>query len=139
MRISAQVIGLPKVLAALKKAEQDRKAKVDRVLSKTGLNVVSYARKAMRASPASGITYQKSDNSSHTASSPGAFPRIDEGILVGSIKMVKEKDYVLVGTNKEYGRFLEFGTVHMQARPWLFPSLEANNKQFMSDMREALR
>ena len=139
MKVSVQVLGLSKTLAALQKAGEVRAAKVDRVLSKTGLNVVSYARKGMRASPATGITYQKSEKVRHTASSPGAFPRIDNGDLVRSVKMVKERDSVLVGTNQEHGRFLEFGTINMDARPWLVPSLEANNKQFQSDMREALR
>jgi HK97 gp10 family phage protein len=139
MKVFAQVQGISKVLSALDKAGEVRKAKVDRVLSKTGLNVVSYARKGMRASPATGITYQKSASVRHTASSPGAFPRIDTGTLANSVKMVKGKNEVFVGTNKDYGRFLEFGTVNMDARPWLFPSLEANNKQFQSDMREALK
>jgi HK97 gp10 family phage protein len=139
MKVSVQVLGLSKTISALQKAGEVRAAKVDRVLSKTGLNVVSYARKGMRASPATGITYQKSASVRHTASSVGAFPRIDTGTLANSIKMVKEKDSVLVGTNKNYGRFLEFGTINMDARPWLVPSLEANNKQFQSDMREALR
>ena len=137
--ISVKVIGIAEVVRALDKASKDRQARVSKVLSKTGLNVVSTARKSMRDSPATGVTYKKSGSVSHTASSKDNAPRIDTGTLSNSVKMVREKNDVLVGTNKKYGRYLEFGTVNMDARPWLFPALEQNNPKFLADLKEALK
>lgn len=60
-------------------------------------------------------------------SKPGEFPRKDFGELRRSItyEIVKTANNVLarVGTNKIYGRYLEFGTRSMAKRPWLRPSL----------------
>jgi HK97 gp10 family phage protein len=34
-----------------------------------------------------------------------------------------------VGTNVVYGKYLEFGTEKMRARPWLFPALNRNKSK----------
>jgi len=61
----------------------------------------------------------------HQASAPGQYPATDTGRLVSSVRMLPDvgTSYV-VGTNVEYGRWLEFGTSRMAARPWLLPSFE---------------
>jgi HK97 gp10 family phage protein len=52
---------------------------------------------------------------------------VDTGRLRSSIIMTKGRDgqgfYVEVGTNVGYGRFVEFGTVHTRAQPFLVPAV----------------
>ena len=42
-----------------------------------------------------------------------------------------------MGTNVNYGRFLEFGTVKMAPRPWLRPSLDMNRDTIVKEIRQA--
>ena len=48
------------------------------------------------------------------------------GTLKRSITHVVEKRTARVGTNVEYAPYVEMGTKHMSARPYLRPALEAN-------------
>lgn len=56
-------------------------------------------------------------------------PNVDTGRLRSSIAMEVGQEraqfVVYVGTNVDYGRYLEFGTSRMPAYPWLLPALEA--------------
>ena len=65
---------------------------------------------------------------------PGNPPRIDTGKLVASIgtesRRMHRKSVVRVGTNVNYGRFLETGTSKMAPRPWLRPAFYTVVKQF---------
>ena len=58
-------------------------------------------------------------------SPPGSPPNADTGRLMQSIKVVKDGNAYLVGTNLMYGAHLEFGTQNMAPRPWL--SVAVNN------------
>lgn len=65
----------------------------------------------------------------HVPSSPGEPPRIDTKKLHESIKTETQQDgntiQTRVGTNVDYGRYLELGTRHILPRPWLRPALNA--------------
>lgn len=65
-------------------------------------------------------------------SKPGEPPHRDTGALQASIEVngpAEQGDAVFasVGTALEYGRYLEFGTSRMAARPWLSRGLYQNN------------
>lgn len=70
----------------------------------------------------------------HVAAKPGAAPNTDTGRLVNSIFVEADsggfighrRRGIFVGTNVKYGRWLEFGTKVMKARPWLWPAIEKN-------------
>lgn len=55
--------------------------------------------------------------------------RVDTGNLRASITvtpiMAGREPAVEIGTNVDYGAYLEFGTRHMPAYPWLRPALDA--------------
>jgi HK97 gp10 family phage protein len=76
-------------------------------------------------------------------SAPGEPPAVDTGRLRASITHrvegggYEEKTVGVVGTNVEYGKHLEFGTVHMAARPWLTPALERHRKEIVDLIKEA--
>ncbi len=83
----------------------------------------------------SGKIYQKyKPRREHRASAPGEPPKTDTGRLVSEIKVDIDGDGLggAVGTNLNYGEWLEFGTTQMAARPWLGPTfrrLEAGIKR----------
>lgn len=64
---------------------------------------------------------------SPSPSSPGQPPGVDTGTLRRSVQIDRSRvdsDLLArVGTNVEYGRYLEYGTIKMAARPWLRPTL----------------
>ena len=60
------------------------------------------------------------------SSPPGQPPHLVTGEFAGSISHEFEDEGLtgIVGTNDPVGRWLEFGTSKMAARPWLRPALE---------------
>lgn len=69
----------------------------------------------------------------HTPSRPGEPPHVDTGRLRASVTHEVEKNLFSiigrVGTNVEYGRYLELGTSRMSPRPWLRPALKRTLKE----------
>lgn len=67
-----------------------------------------------------------------TVSEPRNPPNTDTGRLVQSIKFEFENGGLVayVGTNLNYGAWLEFGTVKMKARPWLRPAIRSAQKTY---------
>ena len=78
--------------------------------------------------PGTGKFYKKGKTVWYQASAPGYPPTVRFGELKGSIShaIVSEVGtvYLLVGTTKDYGVWLEVGTEEMEARPWLKVILE---------------
>ena len=61
----------------------------------------------------------------HIAAAPEHAPNTDTGRLVQSVAVEQQTDLTAyVGTNVDYGKYLEFGTSNMEERPWLNPALE---------------
>jgi phage gpG-like protein len=69
------------------------------------------------------------------ASNPGDPPNSDTGRLMQSIKVVKDGNAYLVGTNVMYGAYLEFGTQDMKPRPWLSVAV-LNMRKFIGQFYE---
>ena len=72
--------------------------------------------------PGAGKIYKSGKTTWHVASAPGYPPVVWSGELKISINHVIAKErgivYLYVGTTKDYGVYLEFGTKNMEARPW---------------------
>lgn len=72
--------------------------------------------------PGTGKVYRRG-SVSHVASEAGRPPAPDTGALRRSINVVwVDTDTIRVGTDKDYGRFLEFGTRHISPRPHARPA-----------------
>jgi len=85
-----------------------------------------YSVDGINSGPASGAVYTRG-SVTHQASAPGEYPMTDTGRLASNIIILLPSGSSIegqVGTNIEYGTFLEFGTSRMAARPWLLPSFE---------------
>lgn len=67
---------------------------------------------------------------------------IRDDIRVTGVRRREGAKYVLVGPGKETGwraHFLEFGTKHMHARPFIYPAFHAKRSQAMQIMAEEFR
>lgn len=81
----------------------------------------------------------------HRASAPGEPPAVDTGRLIASInhKITNKGLTATIGvhdiTKVKYGKFLEYGTARIKARPWLFPALEKKRKDIEKRISEGIK
>ena len=110
-------------------------AELARIVTKTALDIEAGAKVAIQSSLATGRVYGK-----HQASSPGEAPATDTGSLAASISVVdvsKLTKEVVAGA--DYAEVLELGGVHMQARPFLSPAVEAVRTSFEAAVSAAIK
>ena len=77
----------------------------------------------------------------HQASAPGQAPAVDTGVLLNSIatEAIRGSLEATVSTSVEYAPHLEYGTMHMGARPAWTPEAElAATTYFPANMQQAL-
>ncbi|MDD6484516.1 MAG: HK97 gp10 family phage protein [Clostridiales bacterium] len=65
-------------------------------------------------------------------------PKGPHGELRASIASQAQGLHCEVGTNKEYGAYVEFGTYKMAAQPYLVPALHHKRGEVISAVREEL-
>ena len=102
---------------------------------------------SMRNTPKTGISYRRGKRGkAHIASSPGNPPAIDYGELVRSIMYDVDPGRLEVEVGSEagapYAIFLEEGAEYkdghvMEARPWLAPAVETNEKDIVKRVGDA--
>jgi HK97 gp10 family phage protein len=107
------------------------------------LAIHSDAVKSIQSSSAGKSYYRYSGGHKRyvTAAKAGQPPNTDTGGLVQSIKWEynKRKNEGAVGTNLEYGKFLELSTKKMKARPWLWPAYKKNKKLIPKELAAAIK
>lgn len=105
-----------------------------------GEQVMGDVKLGMLESPADGATYKRGKKGTHTASSPGNPPRPDMGTLVNSLRVVRvgELHYEL-RDGVEYGYWLEIGTEHIAARPFVSPVFEEWRGKIVKDAIENMK
>lgn len=122
---------LPKML-------RENPQKADAAIHAMATDGERYVKQSMRDSPPDGETYEVGTGQAHTASSPGNPPRIDTGTLINSIYVRNAglaRRTISAGT--DYAIILEFGSEHMEARPFMVPMLvylQQNSDEFFQDM-----
>lgn len=113
MRVKVQLTGVNDLLRSLER------------VAEAGRETAAYAVEELAESTAR-IARQRISGGAG-ASAPGSYPKSKTGRLERSISVVltqAKRTTAIVGTAQLHGRFLEFGTGKMQARPWLMPSVE---------------
>lgn len=108
----------------------------------SALAVETEAKRAVKSGGKSGRVYEKyNPRRTHRASSPGEAPATDTGYLWGHITTVLDADGL--GANVEsraaYSKALEFGTVKMGARPFLFPAFERLKPKISKVIGDAIK
>ena len=113
--------------AALQNMSNEVKRRTMKRAATAGALVIEGAAKiSMSATAHTGARYGR-----HQASAPGETPAVDTGTLVNSIStwvdsQSDERIVMGVGTGILYAKFLEFGTRHMEARPFMRPAVDNN-------------
>jgi len=113
----------------IKKKSPDQ---LDKMLARMAFDTNKTAIESMQKSPKSGRAYNRG-SISHTASSAGNPPAIDTGNLARNVTVDRiSKASYTTGSRKGgfYGRFLEFGTRTIAARPWLAPAYDKTISKF---------
>jgi len=74
-------------------------------------------------------------------SKEGDPPASDTGFLASNIHVVLDADQLgaSVESRAKYSNALEFGTRHMQARPFMQPALEQGKRNFKQKFRKAVK
>jgi hypothetical protein len=83
------------------------------------------------AGPKSGRVY-----GSHQASAPGEMPAVDLSNLINAVRteMTAQTEGAVHTGDVEYSAHLEYGTVNMEARPFMTPAAEAHRQRFIDRM-----
>ena len=144
MTISIKVDGLEELNQAFDRLGSSGKREAARATRASLEKVRGDAVKAIQRGPTTGMTYERGPgqnlSSSHRASAPGEAPATDTGTLASSINVKQIGPLVgTVGSSLNYAGWLEFGTLSMDARPWLAPSLESNNRFIVDKFKDGLR
>lgn len=112
-----------KVVASTQKAAVER-------LKQMAIQTDEVAKKLIQK-PSQGRVYTRG-TIRHVASKPGEAPNIDTGRLLSSISFEVDPQTLtsIIGTNVKYGRYLEFGTKTIAARPWLSTAFKTIKRRF---------
>lgn len=114
---------------------------VDEILNKLqqiGTNVSKLENKALKNAADPVLEDAK-------ANAPVKTGKLKKGLKISGIKTKDGIKYVLVGVNKSdnsdifYGKFVEFGTSKMSARPFLGPAYEKNKKEIIESIKNTLK
>lgn len=85
------------------------------------------------AGPHSGLVY-----GTHQASAPGEMPAVDISNLINNTnsEMETQTSGVVHTGAVPYAPHLEYGTVNMEARPFMTPAAEAERQHFIDEMSD---
>lgn len=64
---------------------------------------------------------------------------VDTGNLRSSITHVVGDDHVIIGSNVDYAPYVELGTQHQVAQPYLYPAVVENRSRLESLVRQYFR
>jgi len=123
MRIHGKITGLEKLRKRINQLEKDVLSGQVTAMQEATLLLHETAVKLIQDNSDGRPTIR--DGRTVNVSKPGDPPNTDTGRLAQSIKFDFQKNGLVgrVGTNLKYGKWLEFGTEKIAARPWLSLSL----------------
>jgi HK97 gp10 family phage protein len=124
--------GLDKLNGKLNQLQKMMQDKIFLALESSANTIRTNAIKSIQAAPSGAdyVRYKNGNKRIGKASAAGAPPHTDTGNLVNSIQVQRRQDSVVVGSMESapYGKWLEYGTSKMSARPWLRPAFEESKK-----------
>lgn len=127
------------VIKMLRRAPVEVRAGIGKALAQSVVELDAYAKKNIQGGSRSGRVYRRR-SVTHQASAPGQFPKTDRGQLVASLyfRVAADKLSAFFGSKLNYARYLEFGTTRMKPRPWLKPTLKANEATIVARLASAV-
>lgn len=112
--------------------------RVNRLMDAAAEAIVTDMKTSMNTSPP-GRQYKRRTRT-HTASVAGYPPNVDTGALRASLRATKQGDTVrIISDGVTYGIYLETGTRHMAARPFMSPAFERLRRNWPRFARRYLR
>lgn len=138
--VKIEMDGLTQLMAQLERLGESAEDVTLQVVTDLVTDTHALAVAGIDGGPKSGRVYTRK-GVSHRASAPGQYPASDTGGLSSSVRKVLPTAGNLtgeVGTNVTYGKYLEFGTSKMAARPWLLPSFKAAKIGVEKELRARL-
>lgn len=131
MSINVRLTGSDELLKKLEKLSEDYRRELKASLTAAAMSIDNDAKQSIQRGSKTGRWY-----GNHRASAPGEAPATMTGRLVNSIEFDVDDQTLeaVIGTNLDYGRYLELGTVDIAPRPWLFPAFEQNRDRFIRDV-----
>lgn len=128
----------PEVLEALQNA-------VERGLMAIGEKAEAYAKDNITAQGAvdtgrlrNSITYALQGHDGNTLRYTAAMQKAGEEAKPEAVP-ISEPDSVYIGTAVFYGPYIEFGTIHQKARPFLKPAVAEHAQEYWDTLRESLK
>ena len=137
MKLEVDVSGLQRLSAQLADLTGDANDVMLEVVTRVANDTRKEAVQGIQRGPASGRA--RADGS--RASAPGQYPMSDTGRLANGVvaKLPTAGSMsAMVGTNIVYGRYLEFGTSRMAARPWLLRSFNTAKTGVEKRLKKAI-
>ena len=137
--MTIKIIGGKELHAALNNFNINTEKAIDDAVRITAIKVQKAAIKSIRM-PSMGTYVTRYTASgkpySHIAAKEGETPNNDTGRLMGSIALehMKGKKVAFVGTNVDYGFFLET----VMNRPWLNPALRSKIDTYKKNLEQAI-
>lgn len=139
MKINVEMDGLNELIGQINRREAGSDDLLIDVITDAVTDTQAFAVAGLKSGPATGRVYEKyNPRRTHRASAPGEYPMTDTGQLQSNIGIVLPTPGRIegkVGTDIMHGRYLEFGTSKMAARPWLLRSFERAKAGIMDDLR----
>ena len=137
MTVTLKVIGVDHVTKRYRRIALEQLDEMGKALAISGLELQGQCRALISRGARSGKQRKKGGRSS----APGEPPKTDTGRLVSNIFSIlaSDRQSVEVGTDINYGRFLEFGTSKMAARPWLHPTYQKIKPRIEERLRRAFK
>lgn len=140
MSKSIEIEGIDELMKRLSALGDAGRRNAERAVNEMSQQVRTTAIRSISRGQSRGRTYELyGPRRTHTASAPGDAPNTDTGRLSGSIKAIVKGANGRVGTDVQYGLYLELGTQNMTERPWLWPALESNRDFFRDRMEKAVQ
>lgn len=96
-----------------------------------------YKRRVLATVGLNGVNYIRANWSPASPSSPGSPPAVVSGNLSNSLGYTVDDDQVMLTASAIYAEYLEFGTIHMDKRPYFqlaFEYLKNKFPEFAADI-----
>jgi phage gpG-like protein len=141
MKTTITLEGTEELARALRKLDADARKEVKKAIDATALSLRGSVVKKYQRGPATGIIYKKTNPTrTHQASAAGEAPATDTGRLANSVTTKDAAPLVVeVGTEVEYGPWLEFGTANIEPRPNWVPSVQEEQPKYINRLEAAIR
>lgn len=142
MSATIRVDGIDDALAAFDRLGSAGEREARRAIARSVQKVRADAVKSIQKGAKTGRVYERGSggnlSGTHQASAPGQAPATDTGTLASSVKAQSNSKGGTVGSSLNYAFFLEYGTMKMDARPWLRPALEKNQQFIINAFAEGI-